>query len=120
MLPPWMTTLTWMSAPTAGDATWHGFAGKTFRTVDRRLCQREVALAQQPTNETDAERMTVTALRGLWIQQLLDELRRSPMGSLWVVTRMISVPGPASTTHSGQQPLRLGRGLPCRVFGAMD
>ena len=100
MLPPWMITQTWMSAPTAGDATWRGFAGKTFRTVDRLLGQREAVLTQQPTDETESERTTVTALRGLWIQQLRDELQRSPTGSLWVVTRMISVPGPASRTHS--------------------
>jgi len=86
MLPPWMITQTWMSAPTAGNATWRGFAGKTFRTVDRLLCQREAAVAQQPTDETEAERRTVTALRGLWIQQLLDEFRRPLAKSLWVVT----------------------------------
>jgi len=100
MLPPWMITQTWMVTPTARDAIWRGFAGKTFRTVDRLLCQREAVLTQQPTDETESERRTVTALRGLWIQQLRDELQRSPKGSLWVVTRMISVPGPASTTHS--------------------
>src|SRR5262249_60143613 len=98
MLPPWMTTQTWMVTPTARDATWRGFAGKTFQTVDRLLCHREAALAQQPTEETEAERRTVTALRGLWIQQLLDELRRSPAGRPWARTRMISVPGPASPT----------------------
>ncbi len=100
MLPPWMTTLTWMTTPPAEEATWHSFAGKTFRTVDRLLCQRQAALAQQPNDETEAERRTVAALRGLWIQQLLDELRRPLARSLWIVTRMISVPGPASTTHS--------------------
>jgi hypothetical protein len=100
MLPPWMTTLTWLAAPTAEEATWRSFAGKTFRTVDRLLCQREAALAQPTTEETEAERRTVTALRGYWIQQLLDELRRSPAGSLWIGTRQIRVPGPASTTRS--------------------
>jgi len=53
MLPPWMTTLTWLAAPTAEAATWRSFAGKTFRTVDRLLCQREAALAQPTTDATE-------------------------------------------------------------------
>src|SRR5437016_5499674 len=100
MLPPWMTTLTWMTAPTAENATWRRFAGKTFRTVDRLLCQREVALAQQPIDETEAERPMVTALRGLWIQQLLDDAQRRTTGNRWVVTRLAPAPGSASTARS--------------------
>src|SRR2546430_1113459 len=50
-LPSWMTTLAWMAAPTAEDPAWRGFAGKTFRTVDRLLRQRETALAQKPPEE---------------------------------------------------------------------
>src|SRR6266478_7903931 len=83
-LPPWMTTLAWMAAPTAEDPAWRGFAGKTFRTVDRLLRRREAALAQRPPDEFAEAHPTVTALRAQWIHQLLDELRRTA-GSLWVV-----------------------------------
>lgn len=62
-LPPWMTTLTWMVVPSAADPAWRGFAGKTFRTVDRLLSRREVALTQRPADRGVAHR-TVTALRG--------------------------------------------------------
>src|SRR5881397_3453228 len=75
-MPPWMTTLAWMAAPTAEDAAWRGFAGKTFRMVDRLLRQREAALAQRPPHEVAGTHRTVTALRGQWIHQLLAELRR--------------------------------------------
>src|SRR2546422_8656174 len=85
-LPPWMTTLAWMAAPTAEDPAWRGFAGKTFRTVDRLLRRREAALAQRPPDEVAEARRTVPALRGQWIQQGLDELRRPPAGCLWGCT----------------------------------
>ena len=99
-LPSWMTTLAWMAAPTAEDPAWRGFAGKTFRTVDRLLRQRETALAQRPPDEVAEAHRTVTALRGQWIHQLLDELPRRTAGSLWVVTRLTRNPGPARTTRS--------------------
>ena len=99
-LPPWMTTLAWMAAPTAEDPAWRGFAGKTFRTVDRLLRQREAALAQKPPDEVAEAHRTATALRGQWIHQLLDELPRRMAGSLWVVTRLTRGPGPALTTRS--------------------
>jgi hypothetical protein len=101
-LPPWMTTLAWMTAPTAEDPAWRGFAGKTFRTVDRLLRQREAALAQRPPDEVAEAHRTVTALRAQWIHQLLDELRRRTAGSLWVVARLRRRPGPGltrSVTH---------------------
>jgi len=99
-LPPWMTALAWMAAPKAEDPAWRGFDGKTFRAVDRLLRQREAALAQRPPNEVAEARRTVTALRGQWIHQLLDELPRRTAGSLWVVTCLMRGPGPARTTRS--------------------
>jgi len=48
-LPPWMTTLAWMAAPTAEDPAWRGFAGKTFRTVDRLLRRREGGVGSETT-----------------------------------------------------------------------
>src|SRR5262249_34032767 len=44
MLPPWMTTPTWIGTPTARDATWRGFAGKTFQTADPPLFHPPAAL----------------------------------------------------------------------------
>jgi len=99
-LPPWMTTLAWMAAPTAEDPAWRGFAGKTFRAVDRLLRQREAALAQRPHDEVAAAPRTVTALRGQWIHQLLAELPRRTARSLWIVTRLTRDPRPARTTRS--------------------
>ena len=99
-LPPWMTTLAWMAAPTAEDPAWRGFAGKTFRTVDRLLRRREAALAQRPPDEVAEARRTVTALRGQWIHQLLAELPRRTAGSLWVVTRLTRDPRPGRTTRA--------------------
>src|SRR5207302_8549018 len=68
-------------------------------TVDRLLRQRETALAQRPPDEVAEAHRTVTALRGQWIHQLLDELPRRTAGSLWVVTRLTRNPGPARTTR---------------------
>ena len=99
-LPPWMTTLAWMAAPTAEDAAWRSFAGKMFRTVDRLLRQREAALAQRPPAEVGEAHRTVTALRGQWIHQLLDELPSRTAGSLWVVARLTRGPRPALTTRT--------------------
>jgi len=96
----WITTLAWMAAPTAEAAGWHGFAGKTFRAVDRLLRQREAALAQRPPDEVAEAHRTVTALRGQWIHQLLAELPRRTAGSLWIVTRLTRDPRPRRTTRS--------------------
>src|SRR3989442_3949755 len=79
-LPPWMTTLAWMAAPTAEDPAWRGFAGKTFRTVDRLLRQREAALAQRAPDEFAEAHPTVTALLAQSVHQLLDELRLTAAG----------------------------------------
>jgi len=104
-----MTTLAWMAAPTAEDPAWRGFAGKTFRTVDRLLHQREAALAQRPPDEGSRRRAERSRrFRGQWIHQLLDELPRRTAGSLWVVTRFTRGPGPARTTRA---VTHIGRGL---------
>jgi len=92
-LPSPVTTLASMAAPTAHDAAWRAFAGKTFRTVDRLLRQREATLARRPTDEAEARR-TVTALRGQWIQQLLAELLWHTTGRLWVASSLTRGPGP--------------------------
>jgi hypothetical protein len=99
-LPSGMTTLAWVAASSAEDPAWRAFAGKTFRTVDRLLRQREAALAQKPPEQAAEARQTVTALRGQWIHQLLEELARRTAGSLWVVTRLTRGLGPARTTRS--------------------
>jgi hypothetical protein len=89
-----------MAAPTAEDPAWRAFAGKTFRAVDRLLRQREAALAQRPPAEAAEAHRTVTALRGQWIHQLLDELPRRTAGSLWVVTSLTRSPVPARRTRA--------------------
>jgi len=98
-LPSPMTTLPLMAAPTAHDAAWRALAGKTFRTVDRLLRQREAALAQRPIDESEARR-TVTALRGQWIHHLLAELLWHATGRLWVATRLTRGRGPKLSMRS--------------------
>src|SRR5262245_35806204 len=102
-LPPWMITQTLLAAPTAEPAMWRSFAGKTFRTVDRQLRQREAALAQRPVDQTEVARHTLAALRGQWIHQLLDELPGRTAGSLWLVARVTRGPEPALTGRSFTQ-----------------
>jgi len=98
-LPSPMTTLPLMAAPTAHDAAWRALAGKTFRTVDRLLRQREAELAQRPIDESEARR-TVTALRGQWIHHLLAELLGHTTGRLWVTTRLTRGRGPKLSMRS--------------------
>jgi hypothetical protein len=99
-LPSSMTTLTWRAAPTAEDPALRSFAGKTFRTIDRLLSQREAALAHRPDGGAEEERRAITALRGQWVHQLLDQLPFRQTGSLWVVIRRTASHGPKRTTRS--------------------
>ena len=105
--PRWSRWSRW-PAPTAQDAAWRGFAGKTFETVDRLLRQQEAALARSPTDETAMHQM-VTALRGQWIHQLLGELPSLTTRNLWVATRLTPGPEPAEAhievwTLQGRRP----------------
>jgi len=58
-----------------------GFARKDVSAVDRLLRRCEAALAQRPPDEVAEAHRTVTALRGQWIHQLLDELRVAQRGA---------------------------------------
>src|SRR5207244_3617545 len=84
----------------AEDSTWRSFARKTFRTIDRLLSRREAALAERSDDVAEKERRTITALRGQWVHQLLDELPLRQAGSLWVVRRITYGRQPTRTTRS--------------------